>query len=87
MRNNNKLNSHMTSSLKSEPGPHWLEASAFTIEPSLLPSQCLSAGVGEHCIYIFLWLGLFWSHFFFLSFVSFVMRHFYSGTHRRNQDL
>ena len=36
-RTNNKLNPHMTSHLRIEPGPHWWKASAFTTAPSLLP--------------------------------------------------
>ena len=37
MRNNNKLNPHMTPRPGIEPGPHWWEASALTTAPSLLP--------------------------------------------------
>ena len=36
-RTNNKLNPHMTSSPRIEPGPHWWKASALTAAPSLLP--------------------------------------------------
>ena len=38
-RTNNKLNPHMTSSPRIEPGPHWWKASALTTAPSLLPPQ------------------------------------------------
>ena len=36
-RTNNKLNPHMTPGPGIKPGPHWLEASALTTAPSLLP--------------------------------------------------
>ena len=36
-RTNNKLDPHMMSSPRIEPGPHWWEASALTTAPSLLP--------------------------------------------------
>ena len=38
-RTNNKLNPHMSPGPGVEPGPHWWEASALTIAPSLLPAQ------------------------------------------------
>ena len=38
-RTNNKLNPHMTSSPRIEPGPHWWKASALTTAPSLLPDH------------------------------------------------
>ena len=38
-RTNNKLNPHMTSSPRIEPGPHWWKASALTTAPSLLPQN------------------------------------------------
>ena len=34
---NNKLNPHMASTLRFEPGPHWWEASAITNAPPSLP--------------------------------------------------
>ena len=36
-KTNNKLNPHMTSSPRIEPGPHWWKAIALTTAPSLLP--------------------------------------------------
>ena len=36
-RTNNKLNPHMASTPRFEPGPHWWEASTLTTAPSLLP--------------------------------------------------
>ena len=38
-RTNNKLNPHMTPGPGLEPGSHWLEASALTTAPPLLPIQ------------------------------------------------
>ena len=43
-RTNNKLNPHMASTLGFEPGPHWLEASALTTAPPLLPQSKYSLG-------------------------------------------
>ena len=36
-RTNNKLNPHMASTPRFEPGQHWWEASALTTAPPLLP--------------------------------------------------
>ena len=48
-RTNNKLNPHMTSSPRIEPGPHWWKASALTTAPSLLPN-CAIPAPQSHCI-------------------------------------
>ena len=36
-RTNNKLNPHIASTPRVEPGPHWWEASALTTVPPFLP--------------------------------------------------
>ena len=47
-RTNNKLNLHITSGPRFEPGLHWWEASAFITTPPLLPFgvvQCIFEGL------------------------------------------
>ena len=44
---NNKLNPHMASKPGFEPEPHWLEASALTTAPPLLPKVLMVFRVGE----------------------------------------